>query len=277
MVETTLESPARFTAVQFEKFIDLSIKAKQEEAAQLESTKNELLNYWKKLSSSEAEPTLEKFVVIEGKQKIFPKISQMIKETNSQFSATITVTALARADQYGLFESVIDHPLKSRIQLRFLTELNEQNLNATKTLLKKIPKIPLQIKSRNSEIGLRLSPRIVIRDEDEILFFITPRTGTSVTEQDEVCLWTNCGELVQTFKTVFEEGWQDSSDIEKMILDMETGEQATGNFNCLRCRDCWKNYENIMSSAKKEILMLTSSEGLIALLRRKQLLSKEVD
>lgn len=275
LVETTLESPARFTAVQFEKFIDLSIKAKQEEAAQLESTKSELLNYWKKLSTSEAEPTPEKFVVIEGKQKIFLKISQMIKETNSQFSATITVSALARADQYGLFESVIDHPLKSRIQFRFLTELNEQNLNATKTLLKKIPKIPLQIKSRNSEIGLRLSPRIVIRDEAEILFFITPRRGTSDIEQDEVCLWTNCRELVQTFKTVFEEAWQDALEIKKMILSMETGGQALRTSIAHELKDAMKNYDDVISSAKEEITILTSCDGLLTYLE-KTFLAKKV-
>lgn len=264
MVETTLESPARFTAVQFEKFIDLSIKAKQEEAAQLENTKNELLNYWKKISITGPEPTLERFLVIEGKQKIYPKISQMIKETGSQFSATVTVSGLARADQYGLFESVINHPLKSKIQLRLLTELNEQNLKATKTLLKKIPKIPLHIKSRNTEIGLRLSPRIVIRDEDEILFFITPRTDTSDIEQDEVCLWTNCRELVQTFKTVFEEAWEDSLDIEKMILDMETGGQAPRTSIVYKLEDAMKNYEDVIGSAKEGITILTSSDGLLA-------------
>ena len=264
LVETTLESPARFTAVQFEKFIDLSIKAKQDEASQLENTKKELLNYWKKISTSEPEPTLEKFVVIEGKQKIYPKISQMIKDTNSQFSATVTVSGLARADQYGLFESVINHPLKSKIQLRLLTELNEQNLKATKTLLKKIPKIPLHIKSRNTEIGLHLSPRIVIRDEDEILFFITPRTGISDLEPDEVCLWTNCRELVKTFKTVFEEAWQDASDIEKMILDMETSEQAPRTSIFYEQEDAMKNYEDVIGSAKEEITILTSSDGLLA-------------
>ena len=111
---------------------------------------------------------------------------------------------------------------------------------------------------------MRLSPRIVIRDEDEILFFITPRTGTSDIEQDEVCLWTNCRELVQTFKTVFEESWQDSSDIEKMILSMETGEQATRTSIVYDPEKAMKNYENIIGSAKEEITILTSSDGLLA-------------
>jgi sugar-specific transcriptional regulator TrmB len=36
LVETTLESPARFSAVPFETFLDLNIKAKRDEAALIE-------------------------------------------------------------------------------------------------------------------------------------------------------------------------------------------------------------------------------------------------
>jgi sugar-specific transcriptional regulator TrmB len=48
LVTPTLEAPARFTTVNFEALIDLNIKAKREEAALLENTKKELLDYWKK-------------------------------------------------------------------------------------------------------------------------------------------------------------------------------------------------------------------------------------
>lgn len=39
LVESTLEFPARFTAVPFENVIDLNIRAKQEEAAQIAAQK----------------------------------------------------------------------------------------------------------------------------------------------------------------------------------------------------------------------------------------------
>lgn len=47
--ESTLEFPARYTAVPFENVIDLSIRTKQDEAAQIKEKKMELLTYWQKI------------------------------------------------------------------------------------------------------------------------------------------------------------------------------------------------------------------------------------
>ena len=49
LVESTLEYPARFAAVQFEKIIDSYIKSKKEEVALIEEAKNDLLSDWKKI------------------------------------------------------------------------------------------------------------------------------------------------------------------------------------------------------------------------------------
>ncbi len=77
------------------------------------------------------------------------------------------------AEQFSLFDAAIEHPLKSKIQFRFLTELTEQNLNTAKTLIKRILKLGFNFKGRNPDLGLQLSPRMVIRDDKEIIFFIT--------------------------------------------------------------------------------------------------------
>jgi hypothetical protein len=55
---------------------------------------------------------------------------------------------------------------------------------------------------------------MVIRDDEEILFFITPRTNNSIVEQRNVCLWTNCKPLVQAFSGVFEDLWRNATNIE---------------------------------------------------------------
>ena len=49
LVESTLESPTRFQVVPFEDIIDESIKTKREEASHIETTKKELLSYWKSI------------------------------------------------------------------------------------------------------------------------------------------------------------------------------------------------------------------------------------
>jgi hypothetical protein len=73
-VESTLEFPIRLTAIPFETVLESSIKTKREEVAFMESAKKQLLTYLKDRHQAALEPALEKFSVIEGNDKIFPKI-----------------------------------------------------------------------------------------------------------------------------------------------------------------------------------------------------------
>ncbi len=211
LLESTLEAPVRFKAIPFETVLDLSIKAKRNEAAQMEKTKDEIASYWRSIRQPEIEKALEKFVVIEGNTKIYPKIAQMIKETEKQLSATVTVPGLFRADQFGLFDAILTHPLRSEIAFRFLTDASAQNLSLVKNLPQKLPKIMFRFGAKGQEAGQPLSPRMVLRDREEALFFITPRNGASDAGKDEVVLWTDCRELVLAFAGTFEEMWQQES------------------------------------------------------------------
>ncbi len=269
LVESTLESPTRFAAVSIETIIDQRIKAKHDEAALIEKTRNEVLTYWKNIRIQPViEPSLEKFLVVEGNHKIYAKISQMVKETKNQLSAVTTAAGLSRAEQFGVFQAVSEHPLKSKIQFRFLTELSSQNAKAVKALLKRATKANVNFKGRNPNLELKVSTQMVIRDEDEILVFITPSYASPANGKDDVCLWTNCKTLVQSFLAVFEDLWHNSKEIEtdrtmrkkQSVMDAETAK---------------KKYERTVNSAKKEILMLTSPEGLTEFWGQKPLAFEE--
>jgi predicted RNA-binding protein with PUA domain len=67
--------------------LDSFIKAKREEVSSVENARQDLLEDWKIISSHKSEPDLERFVIIEGNQKIYTKILQMMKDTETQFSA----------------------------------------------------------------------------------------------------------------------------------------------------------------------------------------------
>lgn len=73
LVEATLESPVRFTAVPFEKVVESAIKAKRDEAARIENIKQELFDYWKNTSRAIPEAPLEKFLIIKGNKKFTPR------------------------------------------------------------------------------------------------------------------------------------------------------------------------------------------------------------
>ena len=265
LVESTLESPARFVAVPFATALDLFVKAKRDEAALIESARKDLLSDWEKINRTKPEIRLERFVVIEGSNKIYPKIFQMMKETKCQLSVISTVQGLLMADKFGLIDAAFKHVVNSQIQFRFLTELSEQDVKLMKTILKRKPKTGLNFKGRTPDLGLRLSPRMVIRDEEEILFFITPRTNNQVIEQEDVCLWTNCEALVQAFSGVFEEEWHNSADIQQKITEVETGKPTLKTCILSNAEVAKEKYDEIMHSAKKEVMMITSTVSLIEL------------
>ena len=104
---------------------------------------------------------------------------------------------------------------------------------------------------------------MVIRDEEEALFFIDSTRGKFVSEQDDVCLWTNCKSLVQAFTAVFENLWRNSTNIKKKIEEIETGKPTPKTYVISDAEAAKKKYEETVQSAKEEIIMMTSSKGLI--------------
>jgi sugar-specific transcriptional regulator TrmB len=276
LVEATLEAPTRFTTVPFEKVVEATIKAKRDEAARIESIKQELLDYWKKTSRARPQAELEKFMVIKGKKKIYSKILQMMKETKNRLSAVSSIQGLLRADQFGLLDVAFDHPLKSQVQFRFIADLSTKNVNAMKTLLNRKPKAEVIFKVRNPNLGLRLSPRMFIRDEEEILLFITPRTSVSSSSQDEMCLWTNGKILVQSFSAVFENLWTNSTDINEKILEIEAGKPIPTACVISDASTASKTYDELVNSAEKEIIMMTSAKGLGESLKNMVMLKERV-
>jgi sugar-specific transcriptional regulator TrmB len=260
LVEATLESPTRFTAVPLEKVIDAYVKAKQVEISQVEKTKEDLLEDWKRISQTEVEPKPENFTVIEGNQKVYRKIAEMIEKTENEFSAITLVSDLARAEHFGVLDPVYLHPRKIKIQFRFLIDVNQQNLEAFKLLRAKL-KPGLNIKARNPDLGLALFPRMVIKDKQEILLFISHRTQRSPAKP-EICISTNCSSLVQSFIGVFANLWQNSTDIDDKIVQIETGKPTPTTLVIADEIKAREKYNQILRAAKKEIMLMTSAKEL---------------
>jgi sugar-specific transcriptional regulator TrmB len=263
IVSATLERPAKFSAVSFEKVLDLFIRAKMEEAQTVQHEKSELISSWKAIQPGATPDPSARFMVIEGRNIIYSKIKQMMSETKSQLSIISTVTGLARADQFGLLNAGFKNQLQFKIQFRLLTYLSEQNVGAMKDLLRETLKSKLRFEIRNPNLESRLFPRMVIKDEEEVVFFINPKVDGSLTEQDNLCLWTNCKSLIHSFSAMFEELWRNSTDIERKIAEIETGKPTPKTFVIKDADAIKKKYYEIMQSAKEEIFLLTSSKGLI--------------
>ena len=268
-VESTLEFPVRYTAVPFETILDSNIRVKHEEARQIEDARKGLLVDWSKISRGEPESPIEKFVVIEGNQKIYNKIYQMVKQTEHQLSIIATLPGIMRSDRYGITNEIINHPQKAKISFRFLTDITNADLKAVQFLKKKL-KASVDLRGRNPELGLEPFPRMVLRDQEEILFFITPTKQADLKTED-TCLNTNCKSMIQAFSSVFEDLWLHSTDIKKKI-EIQTGKIPPQTTIISSPEKAKAKYFDALNEAKREVVIVTSSTGLFALMKQTSIL-----
>lgn len=264
LVSATLEHPARFSAMPFEKTLDLFVEAKMEEAQQLQRGKAEILSNWKKISIAEISDQSPRFTIITGRKHIYPRLKQMVEDTKNQLSIITTVSTLVRAEQFGLIDAALDHFSETKSQFRFLTELTEENLKAMKLFLARMPQTKSNFQVRSPTLNQKSFSRMFIRDDAEVAFFIDNEINSNrATQTDDICLWTDCKDLVNSFTALFEDLWRDATDIQKRIVEIETGKPPPRTVVIKNADEAQKKYEEIMSSAQKSIYMITSSNGLI--------------
>lgn len=266
-VESTLDYPARYTVTPFENILETVVKSKQEEITSIEKAKGQLVHYLKK--KNQIEPSLEKFVIIKGNRKIYSRISKIFKETKNQLSVAMTFRTFVTADRLGVFDSAFKAPRRAQSKYRFLTEVTKENLNFFKALLDRMPKSMFSFKATNPDLAFTLFPRMIARDNEEILFFTSaPSVEKS---KDEVGLWTNSKSLVQAFSTVFEDLWRNSTDLKDRISEIELGKPTLKTCFLDDSDEAKKKYDETLHSAEKEIILMTSSKSLNEYLFREHL------
>jgi sugar-specific transcriptional regulator TrmB len=261
IVSSTIEHPARFSAMPFEKVLDLLIKAKIEETQRLQQSKENILLNWKNLELDEDKSS--KFGVISGRTFIFLRIQQMVQEAREYVLAITAIPTLLQASQHGIFDFTLTRPL----EFRFLSEFSQKTLKGTKAFLKEAKEAKIKMLGRSPDVSLSSFPQMIVRDNEEALFFIHPRTESSIIEKDDVCLWTDCKTLVKGFLAVFEELWRNSTNIQQKILALETKKRNPKTFVIEDSSKAQKKYEETLRQTKKDIIIMTSAEGLNTILR----------
>jgi len=273
IVNATLNRPAKFYAIPFEKVLDLFAKAKFEEAKIIQQNKGKLLSDWQSIRLPKDEDVSAKFTIIKGRNYVYSKIQQMIEETTTQFSVLSSFSGLLRAEQFGVLDTIQNHPLKSEIEFRLITEVSKNHLRIMKELLNSIDS-SIMIKGRNADVGLPLFPRMVIRDNQEILYFISQQIRESEEQDDFVGILTDCTSLVKPFSRLFEELWKNSTDIQQKILEIETGVPSPKTLIIEEPDVALDKYNQALEKAKKSVILVTSSEEILLYWKNPSLLKE---
>ena len=271
LIHSTLERPAKFGAEPFEKILDLFVKSKMQEACRIKEDKNTILEDWQSISLSENTDQSPRFMVLEGRNFIYPRLEQMIRETKKELFLITNTAGLIRAEQNGLLKVAFQYSKKTKIAFKYLAEINDQNAKAMHQLLQKT-KAQNNFEGR-TPIGLHLTSRMLIKDDSEVAFFINRNNDEEIRDSDEICLWTNSNSIVKSFKFVFENLWLNSIEIQRKIFEIQKGIKSSTS-PIQEATTAKTKLEKAITSAKKEIIITTSSQGLVKTWRDSILIRK---
>jgi hypothetical protein len=273
VVSVTLEHPAQFSAITFEKVLDLYLKTKMEEVRQMQQSKDQILNDWQSIVIGMADDSSEKFMVFEGKTRIFSRLQKMIQESKRELLTIASVAGLTQADDFGIFDLTQNQPFNSSIQFKCLVEAKDKNAEVIKRLIKENSKGQVNIEARNPFLPLKNFPTLVIRDNEEILLFIKPLSEKTKVEENDVCLWTDCRTIIGAFSTIFEELWGNSVDINKNV-SIFSRDYLIEKKDTINQKQVEQEYNEKLTQAENEVVILTSSQGLIELPKKQDIFKK---
>jgi sugar-specific transcriptional regulator TrmB/CBS domain-containing protein len=257
LTEETLEFPARFVPVSFEHFLDMGIRAKREEAFNLEARKSKLLTRWQSIIPDKPLPQEAKFTVIKGRENIYSRILELVEHASTDVLAMSDSIGIIRSEQAGIF----DLTEKRDIRFRILTNVKKENYRFVKEVLRKTLPKHFEIEGRHKDLGAKSYPRFVIRDNDEIVFFLTPTEEASTASQEETILWTNNLEIVSALKIFFEATWDEATDLGIRINEIETGAATPETIIVKDAEEGYQRFREAINEVKRELIVVSTSKG----------------
>ena len=229
MVESIIESPIRFSAVSFERFLNMNIESKRREADTLEKKKEEILEQWRTLDSGRSNPSEDRFLVISGVHNIYSKIMQMWSESSEEILGISTLMGFTQVQNRGVMDSIISVATKKHVmpswRSKLILDFSERNIEAVKKYLKRSAAKLANIEWRYTDLSSNSHLRFMIKDAKEVLFFLT-NPEKSTRSKQEVCFWTNSETLVLAFKTIHEIMWPNTENAAEHIKEIEPEKPA---------------------------------------------------
>ncbi len=262
IVETTLEAPTRFSAVSLETLIDSYLKTKKSQVYGLEAKKNSLVTYWRSLNLEAQEYPIAKFRVLTQQKRIYAEILTMIQGSKKEVLELTTSSGIIQEDLAGIFDTMTDIALKNpKVQFKILTEISKDNQKVIGQIIKTIAARNLNILWRHVNLGSKIYPRFIIKDEKESILYITSRNSLA-TSQEDYGLWISSGIFVSTLKESFMEIWRNSIGAYERIEELKTGKPLEETVIIRDSQDSQQKLVRILETAEKEITAITSSDGI---------------
>jgi sugar-specific transcriptional regulator TrmB/CBS domain-containing protein len=261
-IEATLERPTRFTIVPFEALVDAHITAKKNEVSNLNDQKQTLLTAWQAISAPESEYPVAKFSIITGKKKIHSKMLSMIEESRGEVIVLTTALGLIQEDIAGIFDSAAASSQDRKVQFQIITEISPENLKVAERIDRTASEEKSNFKLRHVSMSSKFFPRFLIKDEEEAILYAPFGNEASVLNLEDEGLWINDKMFISVLKAFFVQMWQSGVDASRRIEELKSGIPIGETIIIKGEEEAWSKVLKVLDSAKKDIVIITSSQGI---------------
>lgn len=190
IIEASLDRPAKFSAIGFEKALDILIEAQKRRITAMEKSKEELIKMWKGIRVPQIVEEREKLQLLKGLERIYARLSEMLNDVKEEVNIVAFRTELIRMYNMGIFQK-LRNLKRDNVRIKILTH-DVSNMQSIVTSLRKYAEI-IEVKTMNPSC-------FIITDDKQLLLF-TKSPGVSRAERKEAtAIWTNSDVLVQALK-----------------------------------------------------------------------------
>jgi len=196
IIEASLDRPAKFSAVSFEKALDILIDSERRRVITMEKSKEELMEIWKTIQVPSGLEEREKLQLLKGAEQIYARFSDMLSEAKEEVDIVAFGADLVRAYNAGVLYKVRDLGRKN-VRVKILTH----GISSTSSVISYLDKYAEILEIRAP--GL-LTPYFVIVDNKQLLLFTKPPGSSRLERKEATALWTNSNALVQSLKKLFD-------------------------------------------------------------------------
>ena len=261
-IEATLERPTRFTIVPFEALVDSFITTKKNEVTNLNDQKQSLLTAWSSISAPESEYPVAKFSIITGKKKIHSKMLSMIEESKTGVTVLTTALGFIQEDIAGIFDSAFNSSQERNLPVQIITEISHENLKIVERVDSNIADDKLNIKLRHINMSSKFFPRFLIKDEEEAILYAPFGNEASVLNLEDEGLWINDKMFISVLKAFFVQMWETGVDASRKIDELKSGIPLSETIVIKGAKEAWTKVTKILESAKKEIVIINTSQSI---------------
>ena len=256
-VETTLEAPARFTAVPFANLLDLFIRTKKEQASSMEKQRDTLFSSWESVKLGGPTSPIEKFLAVRGTNNVNLTISGMMEQANKELRMIMTPLDVIRAERLDYIETLSRLKKDSAFRCRILTHISKENLNIVKNSAKPRSTRHVAIEWRHIGSESATLPRIIMKDGEEV--FILQSEETTVPPRWDNGLWTNSKLITHVTSRLFEELWIKSANAKERIAQIDVGKSLGKSVTINDASSAHKLYIDTLAQTSNEIITITPS------------------